>query len=229
MENGCDLPDGLRAPQKLDEARAIIGVGERPTLLYVGRLMWYKNIRLLLDALALLRARQIPFRMVFAGDGYDAEEIRAYAADRGLTEGGAVRFAGKVSDRALLRALYASADLFVFPSAFDTSGLVVQEAAACACPSLLLRGCCAAERVIDGVNGFLCEESPESVADAMQRALSDAAQLARMGRAAQKTVCQSWAQALEAAWQRYQAICLLHGGRAGAPRPRRRKQHLSHG
>ncbi|MDR3206977.1 MAG: glycosyltransferase [Oscillospiraceae bacterium] len=227
MENGCDLPDGLVTPQRLAEARAMLGADGVPTLLYVGRMMWYKNVKLILDALARLSAEALPFRMVFAGDGYDAAEIRAYAEQAGLTDD-AVRFVGKVSDRALLRALYASADLFVFPSAFDTSGLVVQEAASCACPSLLLRGSCAAERVTDGVNGFLCEESPEAVAEAVRRALSDPAQLARVGRAAQKTVYQSWAQVLQTAWQRYRAVCLLYGGRADAPGHRRRKRRLSH-
>ena len=70
---------------------------------------------------------------------------------------------GAVHDRERLRAFYGACDLFVFPSSFDTNGLVVSEAAACYVPSVVLRGSCAAEEIHDGQNGFLCNENPASL------------------------------------------------------------------
>lgn len=50
-------------------------------------------------------------------------------------------FVGPVYDRDILRAWNTRADLFLFPSTFDTNELVVSETAAC----VLIEGSCAAE------------------------------------------------------------------------------------
>lgn len=63
----------------------------------------------------------------------------------------------------LLRAYYSRGDLFLFPSTFDTNGIVVREAAACALPALLVRGSCAAEGIDDGQTGLLMDENAQSL------------------------------------------------------------------
>lgn len=208
MENGCDMPSGPVDSDKVAQAAATLGDGDAPVLLFVGRMMWYKNIGLILDALDILRKEEMRFRMVFVGDGFDAAHIQKRSADLGLS--GHVQFIGRVSDRELLRAYYACADLFVFPSSFDTSGLVVQEAAACSCPSLLLRGSCAAEQVTDDVTGFLVEETALSVAQGIRRALSDRAHLKQVGAEARQKIYRSWDETAEKVWTRYHEICLQH-------------------
>ena len=163
MPNGVDLPRGRLAPE---EIRAVTGGFDLPDgvpcFLFVGRLMWYKGIRIILDALASLRDQGQPFRMVFLGGGMDEADIRKYTEELGLTD--RCLFPGSVRDRQALRAGYCRADLFLFPSTFDTNGLVVREAAACGLPSVLIRGSCAAEDVTDGVTGFLIEENAPSMA-----------------------------------------------------------------
>ena len=47
-----------------------------PVYLFIGRIMWYKGLRLLADGLAKLRAAGRDFRMVFIGDGQDRPEGR---------------------------------------------------------------------------------------------------------------------------------------------------------
>lgn len=58
-------------------------------------------------------------------------------------------FLGPVYDRDVIRAWYCRSDLFLFPSEFDTNGLVVREAAACGLGSVLVEGSCAAEGIVD--------------------------------------------------------------------------------
>ena len=72
-------------------------------------------------------------------------------------------------DREIVRAWYTRADLLLFPSTFDTNGLVVREAAACGLGSLLVRGSCAAEGITDGRNGILIEENAASLAAVLGR------------------------------------------------------------
>ena len=78
-------------------------------------------------------------------------------------------FTGPVYDRDALRAWNTRADLFLFPSTFDTNGLVVREAAACGLASVLIEGSCAAEGITDGRNGFIIEETPEALAALLQK------------------------------------------------------------
>ena len=63
--------------------------------------------------------------------------------------------------------------------------MVVREAATNETPSVLIRGSCSAEGIEDGVNGFLCENSPEDIARTILEALPKATEA---GRAARRTI-----------------------------------------
>ena len=163
MPNGVDLPPGRVEDSLVAEVTAGLDLpAPVPVFLFVGRMMWYKGIRILLDALRLLRESGGDFRMVFVGGGGDKDEIVAYTRELGLDD--RTFFVEPIHDRNRIRAWYCRADLVLFPSTFDTNGLVVREAAACSLASVLIAGSCAAEDVDDGVSGFLIEENAESMA-----------------------------------------------------------------
>lgn len=205
MPNGTDFPKGA-AP-----ADAVAGLKKQytipsgvPVFLFCARMMWYKNVRILLDALKIIQENSMDFRCLMVGDGVDREEIEAYAAQIGLVD--RVWFTGAITDREEVRNFFSAADLFLFPSTFDTSGLVVKEAAACACPSLLIRGSCAAEGITDGTNGFLAEENAEDFAAQILRIIRTEGLLQRAGAAAQQSVYCSWEDAVAAAYRRYEIV-----------------------
>ncbi len=205
MPNGVDFPKG-RVPEELIR-RAAEGydLPDRvPVLLFVGRMMWYKGIRIILDALKLLDQEGMDFRMVFVGGGGDEEEIHACAEELRLMD--KLRFVPPIRDRDQIRAWYCRADLFLFPSTFDTNGLVVREAAACALPSVLVRGSCAAEDTEDGETGFLIEENAESMAAALRRLLREPDCVRRVGEKAQRDLYLSWEDAVSNACQGYAAV-----------------------
>ena len=205
MPNGVDLPRG-----RADEA-LIAQVSEGydlpagvPVFLFIGRMMWYKGIRITLDALKRLAGMGRDFRMVFVGAGGDKDEIVAYTDKLGLTD--KVFFVPPIHDRELIRAWYCRADLFLFPSTFDTNGLVVREAAACALGSVLVAGSCAAEDVTDGVNGFLIEENAASMAALLYELCGNIETAHNVGRLAQEQIYISWEEAVERAWERYHVV-----------------------
>ena len=205
MPNGVDFPKG-RVPDELVEqvtAGYDLPAG-LPVFLFVGRMMWYKGIRIILDALKTLMDGGRDFRMVFLGAGNDKEEICAYSSALGLDA--KVFFAPAIHDRNLIRAWYCRADLFLFPSSFDTNGLVVREAAACALPSVLVAGSCAAEDVQDGVNGFLIQENAASMAETLQRLCHEAETIKRVGENAERDLYLSWENSVAAAVDRYQTV-----------------------
>ena len=201
MKNGTDFARGKATDDAIAEIRSQCGVDDDThILLFVGRMMWYKNTGLILDALSRL-TDNIKYKMVFVGDGVDKAAIEQYADKLGLAD--KTYFAGAVRDREKLRAYYSAADLFVFPSTYDTAGLVVTEAAACDLPSVLIDGSCAAEDVVDDFSGFLCYENPQSLADKIAYALSDDYRLEKIGKNAGESIYLSWEESVARAYKRY--------------------------
>ena len=212
MENGVDLPRGRAADAEIEAATGAYDLPAGvPAFLFVGRMMWYKGLRIILDALSALKQEGVPFRMVFVGAGGDSEEVQAYAQQSGL--GDVCFFTGALSEREALRAWYSRADLFLFPSTFDTNGLVVREAAACDLATVMVAGSCAAEGVTDGRNGFLIEENAQSLAAALRRLCASPETVNRVGAAAGRELYLSWEDAVDRAVDRYEIV--LDNHRAG--------------
>ena len=205
MENGTDFCRGKASVEAISTLRERYRIYEdKPVFLFVGRMMWYKNTRLILDSLKIVRQNGMDFHAFFIGNGYDLPDMKAYAAKQGLEQ--QVTFTGAVYDREELRTYYSLSDLFLFPSTYDTCGIVVKEAAACDCPSLLLRDSCASEGVIHKDNGYIASEDPAAYAAAMLSACSDRAALKTCGINAGKTLYLSWKDAVGRAHARYEEI-----------------------
>lgn len=206
MENGTDFTRGISSQEQQD-ALFIEQYGiarDELVFVYVGRMMWYKNIRLIMETLALAKEKGLKFHMFFVGGGMEQDAIKEYAATAGIDD--VTVFTGMISEREELRKYYSRADLFLFPSTFDTSGLVVKEAAACDCPALLVRDSCAAEDVTDGLNGFLAEENVESLCERLMEAVADREKLKEVGKAAGRDVYLSWEDAIAKAYARYEYL-----------------------
>ncbi len=223
MENGVDFPRGKASAEAVDALKRTLfteyGINAddgAPLFLFVGRMMWYKGIRLILDALRTLSDRGLLYHMVFIGDGVDFPEIKAYTEELHLSQ--SCVFTGAIRDRELLRAYYSIGTMFLFPSTFDTNGIVVREAAACALPSMLIAGSCAAEGIGDGETGFLVEENAASIAQLLEKVCADKSVCAAVGERAMCQIYLSWEDAVARAYDRYQVLIEQHS--AGTLRPR---------
>lgn len=155
MPNATDMP--VATPEELAtlslRAEKEYGIlpGER-ILIFAGRVVSVKNIGFALSVVAELKRRGFACRFFIVGGGDELEYFKKYAERVGVSD--MVTFTGYIGDRQQIRSLYARADLLLFPSEFDTFGLVVMEAAACRTPSLVPEGSGAAELIKDGVTGY---------------------------------------------------------------------------
>lgn len=199
MENGTNPWTPTEAERQAAAARFALPDDE-PVLLFVGQINWKKNLRCVLTAAAQL-ARSHPMRLVLAGQGPDAPAVRALAQELGIAD--RTVFAGHIADRALLRGLYARADLFLFPSLYDNAPMVVREAAASGTAAIVVRGSCAAEGITDGENGFLCADDPADLCRTVLRALPVAA---AAGARAQATIPVPWPVLIRSVRAQYQAL-----------------------
>lgn len=205
MPNGCDLPKVNITEAERDMIRRKHNLPNNiPIFIFVGRMMWYKNIKLILDSLLMFKNQGRDFRMVMLGMGPDENAIKKYTRKLGLDD--KVIFTGQLLDRSELQIYYSTADLLVFPSLFDTNGLVVREAAASATPALLVKGSCAAEGIKDAETGFLCDENANSIVSSINKIIDNKDLLRRVGKNAQDNIYISWEDSITNAYNRYQIV-----------------------
>ena len=208
MPNGVDFDKGRVPEAEVREATKEYDLPEGiPIFLFVGRIMKYKGLPLILDALKILLDEKVDFRMVFVGNGPDAEEIKQSVLSLGLSE--KVIFTGAIYERNILRAWNTRADLFLFPSTYDTNGIVVREAAACGIASVLIKDSCAAEGITDGQNGYLIEENAQSMAQCLKEACKDLDRVHQVGQNAMDEIYISWESAVKLAYERYGEVIEL--------------------
>ncbi len=170
--------------------------------LFVGQLILEKNIRMIIESLALIN--DLAFKMFFVGSGYACDELKLLVKQLGLAS--KVEFVGSVSDRNRLKMYYSAADLFLFPSIYDTWAIVVHEAAALQTPSILINGSSSAQNIIDNFNGFLTENSPESFAARLRELLLSPDKIKSVGTDAAKTLARSWESVTEEVYDRYKIL-----------------------
>ena len=205
MPNGCDLPITNVSDDDIALIKRKHNIPNNiPLFIYTGRMIWYKNIELILDACAMLKNEGKDFRLIMLGFGADENAIKKKIRKCGIADN--VIWTGKILDRNELLGYYGISDLLLFPSTFDTNGLVVREAAACATPSLLVRGSCAAEGVEDCKTGFLCMESAHSIKATLNNIMDNKALLKEVGKKAQSDIYISWDDAVKKAYERYYVV-----------------------
>ena len=203
MPNGSDMPITHRDPEKRRELIKKYEMIDAPILLFVGRHTFTKNTDIIIKALGAVNRKNIKFNMLFVGDGEDKAKMEKMVEEQGL--GQVVRFMGKITDREKLKDIYASSDLFVFPSVYDNAPLVVREAAACGCASALIRGSNSAEGMEDGVNAFLSDETVEDFALTISMAINSG-KLDLVGDNARRDIYLSWDDVLDMVEAEYERV-----------------------
>jgi glycosyltransferase involved in cell wall biosynthesis len=161
--------------------RARFAPAGTPLLLFAGRLVTFKGIDHLLDALVLLKERPQP-HLLLIGDGPHQASLERRAAALGLSD--RVTFAGPQPHAELPR-YYAIADAFVVPSiAHETFSIAACEAMSCQRPVIGTRVGGLPEVVRDGETGYLVPPGDAAaLADRIGALLGDPAERTRMGAA----------------------------------------------
>lgn len=182
---GVDTDDFRPAPDRAAQWRAL-GLPGRHGIATFGRIRQQKGQDVLLDAALPVLARHPEAGLVLAGlttpshAGYEAA-LRARVAEAGLAE--RVRFLGEV-DGAMLRALYRAALVYVQPGRSEGYGLTPLEAMASGTAVISTRVGAAADMILEGVTGHLCEvEDAAALGALLELRLSDIPGSLAMGQA----------------------------------------------
>jgi len=174
-------------------------IREQHKLLYVGRVSKEKNLPLLVDAFRTLIQSGVDSHLIIVGEGPYRQEMQQAMADLPCT------FTGYLSGEELAT-LYASSDLFVFPSTTDTFGNVVLEAQASGIPVIVTDQGGPQEGIVPGKTGIVVKGgSAESLLTAMQTLITAPEQRQAMGQAARCHMeAHSFENAFMQTWHMYQ-------------------------
>ena len=158
-------------------ARAALGLGDHPVLLFVGRIQPLKGLTVAIGALAELSARHPDAVLVVVGGRSGAGGAEEMAAAQGLIDrhglAGRVRFVPPQPHH-LLSTYYRAADVCVVPSRSESFGLVALEAAACGTPVVAAAVGGLRTVVEDGLTGLLVDSrDPAEYAEAVAGILDD--------------------------------------------------------
>ncbi|CAB4673813.1 unannotated protein [freshwater metagenome] len=174
-----------------------LGIGDRPVIVVVGRLVHRKGQDRLIDALPLIHQEVPRAALLICGEGPLRDDLKKQVAQLNLESD--VFFAGRVSWEEL--PLYISAgDLFAMPSRNRLGGLEVEglgivylEASACGLPVIAGDSGGAPDAVLEGESGFVVDGT--SAVEISRRAiqlLQDPALRARMGARGRLWVEEKW-------------------------------------
>ncbi|WNS46276.1 glycosyltransferase family 1 protein [Paenibacillus sp. MMS20-IR301] len=167
----------LYSPEKRStDLRERYGSGASLLLLYVGRIAPEKDLTTLLGAMQLLpESTRSQVQLLIVGDGPLLPELRPQAPEN-------VIFTGAKHGEELAE-LYASADLFVFPSCTETFGNVVLEAMASGLPVVAADAGGTRELVVPGATGSLfAPRDPVAMAHGIAELAAQHSRRTSMGR-----------------------------------------------
>ncbi|HTQ17913.1 GDP-mannose-dependent alpha-(1-6)-phosphatidylinositol monomannoside mannosyltransferase [Mycobacterium sp.] len=197
------LPPGVDAdrfrpdPDARAELRDRYGLGDRPTVVCLSRLVPRKGQDVLIQALPAIRRRVDGAALVIVGGGPYLDTLRKLAQERGVADH--VTFTGGVPG-AELPAHHALGDVFAMPcrtrgAGMDVEGLgiVFLEASASGVPVIAGESGGAPEAVQQNKTGLVIDgRSVDKVADAVAELLTDRDRAAAMGAAGRKWVTSQW-------------------------------------
>jgi glycosyltransferase involved in cell wall biosynthesis len=157
-------PDGpsVREPLRLTGRRVVVAVS---------RFVPMKNIRLLVDAIAIVRQRVPNVHLLAVGDGPEHRNVAIRVAEHDLRE--CVTLVGSVS-HANTPSYYRSGDVFALPSEFDNSPNAVLEAMACGLPIVATDSGGVRDFVADSSSGAIVPTGDaRALADGLERYLAN--------------------------------------------------------
>lgn len=159
---------------------------EGKRLLTVGRLTYQKAYDIAIDAMKLLKDRGYKARWYVLGEGDQRKALEKKIAALQLKE-----------DFMLLGAVdnpypyYAQADIYVHATRFEGKSIAIQEAQTLGC-AVIASDCNGnREQIENGVDGILCQLTPEGIAESIGTLLQNEELRKKLGKAAErKTMAQ---------------------------------------
>lgn len=146
-----------------------LSIDEKPYILFVGSRGGYKNFRNLLSVFASKPDLKNNYKLVAFGGGTFSRHEISLIRELGLSKKNIIQKSG---DDNLLRNLYKSASLFVYPSLYEGFGLPPLEAMSCGCP-VICSNSSAIPEIVGNAAIYFDPKSLSSIYSALETVLNN--------------------------------------------------------
>ncbi len=153
---------------------------------FVSRIVKLKNIDLVIDAVKVLKDKNLDFKVFIVGDGKYLKTALKRIKNAGLEN--YFISVGMVKDRDLLVSFYQRSDLLLFPSVVDTAGLIQVEGAGCKTPTLTIENVAQSELMTNYENGLIAKNELNDYAKYIEFAYFNREKLKQIGERAYETL-----------------------------------------
>lgn len=154
---------------------------EKNQLVFIGRLVFYKNIETILESFQIVIKKIPGIKLVIVGDGPMKKQLQLTAESIGIADN--IQFTGIVSDEQKIRIL-AESKILLNPSLVEGFGIVVLEAFASKKPVIVSNVRPLSDLVTDSKDGYVVDaKNPKEWADRIIDLLSDTKKAQEMGQA----------------------------------------------
>lgn len=162
------IPNGL----DIERIKNIKPASASSDVIYVGRLLPYKNVDILVRTMHLLAKNQPEISLAIIGNGPERENLEKIVDQLNIQKN--VRFMGRVEKDDDVHAHMHASKVLVLPSTREGFGIVVLEANACGLPVVTLdhKNNMAKELIVDGENGKLCGLDENDLSDTIEQVLN---------------------------------------------------------
>ncbi len=173
-------------------------------LMFLGRMIEGKGIFFIAEVLNELKQKGFKFKMIFVGNGPDFDLLKDDIDRLKLNDD--VILTGTLKDRTLIAKIYNRADLVIFPSTYDTDGIIKYEAASQATPTLLLASSLAAGGIVDNENGFLSTLDVSDFTNKIISIFETPNLLTTVSKYVQTNLYRTWEERVDMAFDRYREL-----------------------
>jgi len=189
VPNGVD-PDKFKPSSDSETMKRKLGIGNKPMVLFVGRLIPRKGLMFLVEAAKRIVNEYTDTIFAIVGNGPLRNKLTSQLDKAELSK--SFLFLGDVKD-SILPAVYNCADVFAFPSIQEGQGIALLEAQASAKPVVAFNVGGVNEAVANGNSGSLVERgNTDELAEAILKILSNPRLRERMGKKGREFVLQNF-------------------------------------
>ena len=179
----------------IDEIQVVHNVITNPLqFVYIGRLVFYKNLEVIIKAIGILKKIYPAIKFIIVGDGPHRKSLEELVDKLGLKYN--VDFLGYVSHNKKME-IIAESNALLFPSLCEGFGLVILEAFSQGKPVLVSNLRPMSDIVTNGKNGFVLDPHDETMwVEYIVKLIEDVDKSLEMGKAGSNLLVQSFNQEL---------------------------------
>jgi len=164
-------------------------------LCFIGRLVLQKQIIFMADVVKYLKEKGLNIKLIFIGKGVDLPKLKKRVEENNIKNN--IIFAGELKDERKKSAILGMSHLFMFPSTYDTDGIVKIEAACMSLPTICVKDTGVSSSIIDNKNGFISELDVEIFANRIIEIEKNRPFLKEVGTNACKDLFITWEKIIE--------------------------------